>query len=181
MRPFEGERPWKGAKYGSDDQLKRRKTILAGQKREALRNSNELCSGLEMWPDMPLVYVPGNHEFYGSHLFGMLSEMRKVAAGLDIYLLSNNAVVLGDTRILGTILWTDFALSGSAAESARVAERFINDFRVIRENARPLTGKTMTRLNSEARAFLREELKKPWDGKTVIVTHSLHHPEISGE
>lgn len=148
--------------------------ILAG---DIHRTTQGLRWARERWPDLPMVYVPGNHEFYGSHLFGMLSEMRKVAAGVDIYLLSNNAVVLGDTRILGTILWTNFALSGTAAESARVAERFINDFRVIRENAGPLTSRTMTRLNSEARAFLREELKKPWDGKTVIVTHWLTHPE----
>ena len=148
--------------------------ILAG---DIHRTTKGLIWARETWPDLPIIYTPGNHEFYGSHLFGTLAEIRKVAAELDIFLLSNNAAVLGNTRILGTPLWTDFSLYGTSAESARLAERVINDFRVIRENNGPLTAKTMVQLNWEARAFLREELKKPWDGKTVIVTHWLPHPE----
>ncbi len=129
------------------------------------------------WPGLPIVFVPGNHEFYGAHLFEALAEMRQVAERLGIHLLANNVATLGDVRFLGTPLWTDFSLAGTPHDSALDARCDISDFRRIRENNGCLTTNTMAQLNREARAFLREELQKPWAGKTVVVTHWLPHPD----
>jgi len=82
---------------------------------------------------------------------------------------------LGEVRVLGTPLWTDFALNGTPVESARLAESVINDFRVIREHGGPLTTRTMRHLHRDAIAFLDSELQKPWQGSTVVVTHWLPH------
>ena len=52
--------------------------ILAG---DIHRTTQGLRWARERWPDLPMVYVPGNHEFYGSHLFGMLQKCEKWLRG----------------------------------------------------------------------------------------------------
>ena len=58
----------------------------------------------------PVIYVPGNHEYYHSHMSGLAGEMRKRAEARGVHLLDNDDVVIGGIRFFGTTLWTDFAL-----------------------------------------------------------------------
>lgn len=58
--------------------------------------------------EIPVVYVLGNHEFYGSSF----SETYKILAQADTQLpnlhwLQNSSLELNGIRILGTSLWTD--------------------------------------------------------------------------
>lgn len=80
------------------------------------------------YPVRPVIYVPGNHEFYG-HDIGLTTELQ-AAAPDNITVLSNDAVVLDGVRFLGSTLWTDFKLYGEAeAGPARDrARRCMNDF-----------------------------------------------------
>ena len=62
--------------------------------------------------DRPVIYVPGNHEFY-HHDLSLIEEL-KVQAPEHIHVLNDDQVVIGGVRFLGCILWTDFALFGEA-------------------------------------------------------------------
>lgn len=54
----------------------------------------------------PVVYVPGNHEFYGANYHGLLAELRRCAAEYShVHLMDNNAIEIDGVRILGTMLW----------------------------------------------------------------------------
>ena len=91
----------------------------------------------ERFPATPVIYVAGNHEFYGGQMREVLAALRKAAARLGIYLLDGDQVVLGDTRFLGATLWTDFALYGTGPallQAMNDAERGMNDFRLIRHS-----------------------------------------------
>src|SRR5512135_2462248 len=60
----------------------------------------------------PVLYVAGNHEFYGGSIDATLAELRKLGAGTRIRLLDDDEVVLDGVRFLGSTLWTDFMLFG---------------------------------------------------------------------
>ena len=70
--------------------------------------------------DKPVIYVPGNHEFYG-HDISLVERLRNNAPS-NVHVLDNQSIVIEDVRFLGSILWTDFQLfgaSGSPAASTR--------------------------------------------------------------
>ena len=125
------------------------------------------------FPDRPVVYVPGNHEYY-DHDIGFTGEL--VAAAPDyVHVLSDGAVELGGVRFLGCTLWTDFRLYGEAdAGSARQrARRAITDFNCIRVGGRRLTPEDTVEFHEQSKAWLTGELGKAFDGPTVVVTHFL--------
>ena len=135
--------------------------------------------------DKPVVYVPGNHEFYGGEI-GLWPELRETAraAELGIDLLAPGVVELGGVRFIGAIMWTNFALLGDAVLARIAAERGMNDHRVIRwkegGSRRRFTTADAGRLHKRDLAFVEEQLAKPFDGPTVVVTHHAPHPNSVG-
>lgn len=86
------------------------------------------------WPSKPkLLYVAGNHEYYGAHL-GMLAELQKPSwenAGGTF--LEKRAVEIDGVCFLGCTLWSGFNLYGREHQvaSMEVAQRGIADYDVI--------------------------------------------------
>src|SRR5687767_8581751 len=60
----------------------------------------------------PVLYVAGNHEFYGGSIEGTVPRLRQLCHGTPIHVLDDDAVVLDGVRFLGSTLWTDFRLFG---------------------------------------------------------------------
>jgi hypothetical protein len=88
------------------------------------------------FPVRPVIYVPGNHEFYG-HDIDLTAELRS-AAPENITVLSDDVLVLDGVRFLGSTLWTDFKLhgEGEAWFARERAKRSMNDFVRIRQGGR---------------------------------------------
>lgn len=132
------------------------------------------------FPDTPVVYVPGNHEFYGAHLPDAVEELKAAARALGIYLLDGDECVFGGTRFLGATLWTDYALYGSTpADLERAmadAAEEMNDFQMIRwSGGRKFEPALVRELHLTRAAWLAQRLAEPFDGPTVVVTHHLPH------
>lgn len=127
----------------------------------------------------PVVYLPGNHEFYGAHYQGLWTELRRTAAEYaHVHLLDEDAIEIDGVRILGTMLWTDFMLFGSDlgthGQCLHDAKHGMLDFDRIRFIGCNLLRPVDTvRLHRECAAFLSEALNTPFDGPTVVVTHHL--------
>ena len=62
--------------------------------------------------DKPVIYVIGNHEFYGSSLPEVKAAFHRLFDGTHVHLLDDSAVELGGVRFLGATLWTDFLAHG---------------------------------------------------------------------
>lgn len=144
----------------------------------------------------PVVYVPGNHEYYGQVMAKELVAMRESAEGTGVRVLDRDVVTLEDSagpvRVLGLTLWTDFKLPVLGAEgqwrsaaSAAMAEAShgLNDFSVIKVlRSPPETGTRRLRpldtaqLHHVGRQWLLARLAEPWPGRTVVVTHHAPHP-----
>jgi predicted phosphodiesterase len=134
------------------------------------------------FPDTPIVYVPGNHEFYGADLPVALEDLRAEARRLDVYLLDRDTCIVGGTRFLGTTLWTDYALYGSTPDAldramADAADE-MNDFRMIRwDKGQPLSPALVREMHVAQTQWLAQRLTEPFAGRTVVVTHHLPHPQ----
>jgi predicted phosphodiesterase len=132
------------------------------------------------FPLTPIVYVPGNHEYYGGRYHDVREDLRAAARSLDIHLLDGGEIVLHGTRFLGTTLWTDFELYGSDPEDVARAmhdvKRLMRDYRSIRFGPQgKFHPEHALRLHREQLHWLESRLAEPGDGATVIVTHHLPH------
>jgi 3',5'-cyclic AMP phosphodiesterase CpdA len=139
----------------------------------------------------PVVYVPGNHEYYDGEFGALESALYDAAAQVDnVHVLNNAALVdrQGGWRILGTTLWTDFELYGAdpdtLAGSIDASRRVMLDFRGPiqmnwphdpHDSPRDFTPDDSLALHRRARAWLESELARPFAGKTIVVTHHAPH------
>ena len=125
------------------------------------------------FPDRPVVYVTGNHEYYG-HDIGLAAELRDAAPD-NVRVLENAAIEIDGVRFLGSTLWTDFDFYGEAesADARRFAQNTICDFTEIRNGTRRFTAEDAVALHERSRQWLARELAATFDGPTAVVTHHL--------
>ena len=130
-------------------------------------------------PKPPLViYVAGNHEYYDAHL-GLLFEMKKPSwKALGVQFMEKETTELDGVRILGCTLWSGFSLYGEDKVNVSMtsARQSINDYWLIKvRGGIRLEPQHTLKLHQESVKWLDEELDKPFDGKTVVVTHFAPH------
>ena len=124
----------------------------------------------------PVLYVAGNHEFYGGHLVRTLLKMR-LAGNERVQVLDRDEVVIAGVRFLGCTMWTDFGATGNALMAALSAQNSLNDFRQIRtESFRRIRPHDLAEESARARDWLRSKLAEPFAGGTVVITH--HAPSM---
>ena len=130
----------------------------------------------------PVIYVPGNHEWYAHRLrFTVEQEAPRgqaLADALRVHLLQEAVSVIDGVRFLGTSLWTDYALFGHPAAAMHYARNGMNDHRLIYpdDEGEPLSPELALTWHESSLAWLTTNLQMPFEGKTVVVTHHLPHP-----
>jgi len=150
--------------------------ILAGdvaRPREALEWAGALRK--------PVLYVPGNHEFYGGSIDGTRATLRRLCAGTNVRLLDDGIVELGGLRFVGSTLWTDFLLFGDGQRERAMqdAQRAIRDFTQIRlrdGHERPFTAADSVARFALHSRFIAKALATPVAGPTVVITHHAPSP-----
>lgn len=128
----------------------------------------------------PVLYVAGNHEFYGGTLEGTAAELKRLAAGTNVRVLDCEEVRIDGVRFLGATLWTDFRIAGEGearAVAVREAERFMRDFSVVRTGEARFTPEASAALFAEHTAWLAARLAEPYAGPTVVITHHAPSPK----
>jgi DNA repair exonuclease SbcCD nuclease subunit len=118
---------------------------------------------LEAYMRVPVLAIPGNHDFYGQALF----PWKAVLAGRGI---RNWVHVISGVRFIGATLWTDFALIGDVVAAKAYARKHMNDYNQIKG----LTPDIVEAEHWQSRTWLKMELAKRFNGSTVVVTH--HSP-----
>lgn len=131
---------------------------------------------LRTFPDTPVLYILGNHEFYGEKIPRLTDKLRDYYAQTHVRLLENNTARSGAYSFFGATLWTDMALHGDPATGAAAALE-MNDFKRIRTS--PLWKKFRTAdaraLHAETLLHLRQFLAATPE-RAIVVTH--HAPSI---
>ena len=131
----------------------------------------------------PVIYVPGNHEWYAHKERFTIEEeivrMRQAADETSVHLLMDESVIIDGVRILGSTLWTDFAIDGDERRAMAMAALGMNDHRVIYPKVvgMPLHPGESRDWHRQSRIWLEDELAKDGDwNSTIVVTHHLPHP-----
>jgi Icc-related predicted phosphoesterase len=144
--------------------------VLAGDISEGLAGLHWALQQFQI----PVVYVPGNHEFHGHHRPTLLGQLRAASANTHVHLLDRDKVVIGGVRFLGTTLWTDYSLFNDPKSATAFAGSEMPDHQLILEsggrNPKFLPRHAMQE-HAASVAWLREQLAQPFSGKTVVVTH----------
>lgn len=151
--------------------------VLAGD----VDSSWQGLSRFANWP-VPVLFVPGNHEFDGRDVDEALAGLRERAAQWGLTLLERESAFFTAPdgrviRFLGTTRWCDFDLFGEAQRprAMRAANYFVNVMRAKRGGA-PFGPEAVRVEALRCRQWLADELARPpsadrpWDA-TVVITH----------
>lgn len=149
--------------------------ILAGDTGVGLKG---LSWAQEHFCGRTVIYIAGNHEYYGEAIPRHTQKMRDAARAFGIHFLENEALVLDGVAFLGCTLWSDFALCGNPWLAALTAEQQMTDYRRIRVSPayQRLRARDTARLHRRSLQRLREEIPRYAGRKIVVVTH--HAPSL---
>lgn len=163
--------------------------VLAGDIGVGL-NGIKLANRWQEELNVPIVIINGNHEYYGNSPFSWISginlfhEMRirqRNICNKNVHFLENSSIVIDGVRFLGCTLWTDFRTDKNLTQEQEMyqAKQFLNDYRVCYyESGKLLTPQNTLEMHKISKKWLDKELKNPFNGKTVVVTH--HSPILEG-
>lgn len=157
---------------------------------DVLVAAGDICAGTEAGfaylrgqagPDLPIVAVAGNHEFYRRNweVERAAAQVRAAAAGIDW--LDDGRVEIGDVTFIGATLWTDYDVFGADKRDAamRAAGLGMSDHVMIstgRDPERTFSPQLARTAHLTSRDFLERELVQSNPARTVVVTHHGPHP-----
>jgi predicted phosphodiesterase len=119
----------------------------------------------------PVIYVAGNHEFYGGNIPGVLRDLQAATEGSSICFLENASAQIGDITFLGCTLWTDFQLLPDHHGAMLAAAKTMSDFNLIHGRTDWFQPEDSIKLHQASLRWLKDALGKVDPRKTVVVTH----------
>jgi len=123
-----------------------------------------------------VVYILGNHEFYHNEWFNVKNKWATEKMPDNFTFLDDDVVTFGHIRVIGGTLWTQV----TDPHMIWQGPKRMTDYQVVtvmeHGKLRRLNVQDTNRAHFETINFIREELQKPWNGKTIVMTHHLPHP-----
>ena len=126
--------------------------------------------------DIPVIYVAGNHEYYGGDLTDTLYSIKQRAkAYRNLHFLEHSSCVLDNVRFLGLTLWTAFE-GLPRRDWGRLIRDQMSDYSYISKDGGPLSPEHIAALHRRGLEWLSGELERDFAGRTVVVSH--HAPSM---
>ncbi len=147
--------------------------IIAGDICHGIEEGIRFIAG-EQLDAKPVMFVAGNHEFYGSDRHAELAAGRAEATNFpNIHLLEREGVEIGGLTFLGCTLWTDYRYGGPREQRAAMylAAQRLNDHRQIRNGGRLWTPQDALEEHEASRVWLAGQLTQGGNRRKVVVTH----------
>ncbi|WP_353218986.1 metallophosphoesterase [Salinisphaera sp. S4-8] len=135
--------------------------------------------------ERPVLYVLGNHEFYGQDYTTLVHGAREAAASYpNVSLLENDEVTVDGVRFLGATLWSGLESPHyTKAEVAALGRSMLMDFRRIRDGDGYITPEMLSRHYHETTGWLAAKIDRA--APAVVITHfapsaatPLLHPQF---
>jgi len=119
-----------------------------------------------VFPEKPVIYVTGNHDYWGGEIYSVHRKIAEACTGTNIHFLQGgDTVEMEGVLFCGATLWTDYMLTDSVYALDN-ALNLMNDFRRIR-----------IRRNS-ANVFRKEEAPGKLKPKYLLSFHRQHLTRI---
>jgi len=131
----------------------------------------------QSFPDKTVIYVLGNHEYYGNAIPKLTNKVREASS--HVHILENERLDIEGFTFLGCTLWTDFKLFGDPRLAGYHAQTMMNDYHKIRVSPefRKLRSIDTALFHSRSLSWLQNELLSVNPQKTIVITH--HAPSSS--
>ena len=141
--------------------------VLAGDIASGATNTMDVIKHFRNQGFPQIIYVAGNHEYYGTGFDDFNAKMENKCLEFDnVHFLNPGTVTLDGVKFIGATLWTNFA-DNPWSQSA--AKRGINDFRVIKG----FDVNDCARIYYKHIDYIQDAYENRGDKKTVVVTHFL--------
>lgn len=134
---------------------------------------------------LAIVYVPGNHEYYG-HVISdiddlMRENIKHYGMESEIFYLNKDYVIIDDVKFIGAALWT--GMNDSDKSTMITANNHMNDYNQIYTGRivpttygyvrETIDASVTIALHKEHLAFIVDELRKDEDKLKVVISHHL--------
>jgi hypothetical protein len=130
------------------------------------------------FPDRPVIYVPGNHEYYNHAIPELTAKLIEEARGSNVQVLENESFEIDGVLFLGCTLWTNLEFEvHNPLYGAVVASHSMSDFRMIRNSLkrRLLTPADTLKFHKKSFQWLWQSITDN-DQPKVVVTHHAPSP-----
>lgn len=137
--------------------------VLAGDIHTKAESLHKFFRKLKLQKDIPIIYILGNHEYYG-HSFSQdtLRKYYDACVSSGVNLLEQGIIVINDVRFIGCTMYTELNPG-----CGFVVSESLSDFKVVKG----MSIKSWNDKFNQSKAFLQETLSMEHDGPTVVVTH----------
>jgi predicted phosphodiesterase len=150
------------SEYRGEDVL-----VLAGDIASGASNTQDVIKHFLDQGFPKVIYVPGNHEYYGTNIQDFDDKMLSFAETTrNVHFLRPGTVTVNDVMFTGGTLWTNFA---DNPISQSMCGRGINDFRQIKN----FSTRQAYDLYYKHVDHIKQSYETRGDRKVVVVTHFL--------
>lgn len=127
-----------------------------------------------------VLYVFGNHEFYGYNYEGTYKTIREELPD-NFYLMENDSLTIDNWTFLGFTFWTNFR-NANPIEMME-AESVMNDYKMIRigSNYRKLRAQDTLDIHNKSREYLLNQLETLNENVFVISHHAPSYQSVADE
>jgi Icc-related predicted phosphoesterase len=129
---------------------------------------------------IPVIYVCGNHEYYGEKFPNLVAELKNQNPKSNIHFLEDSFVEIDGWYFYGCTLWADFNLHNDWWADMGIAAYQMNDYVKITYNRgdkyRKLSAADTRSTHIRSRFLLEQFLEEHDPKRTIVVTH--HAPSI---
>lgn len=131
---------------------------------------------------VPLITIAGNHEYFDENVLDFDHKLAQwdnydAITGQGVRVLQCQHVDIGDVRILGCTLWTDYQYQAND-DTMTIAKRFMRDYQQIYAADQLFSPEQSVQLHRQQRQWLKQALidAKALGKKTVVMSHHSISP-----
>lgn len=141
-------------------------------------NNHGVKWALQNIKDKPVIYVLGNHEFYGKAYPKLVESLKELTHDTNVKILEKDSFTFNGVNFIGCTLWTDFELYGDARLAGYECQQRMSDYRKIRVSPQfsKLRSIDVSAMHTQSLAWLKKQLETHKKETNVVITH--HGPSI---
>lgn len=154
--------------------------IIAGDVSNAALETAEFLRKVAYASFKPVVFVPGNHEYYAfdmNYANSLLNDMNGRREYMkNIHVLNDSTCVIKvrskEYLFVGSTLWTDFRIMGDLGRSVVTASNCMNDFKaIVGKNDKILTPEDTILMHEYSLDFMKHAVMNENKRKIIAVSH----------
>lgn len=131
---------------------------------------------------VPVLTIAGNHEYFNEDILHFDKKLAmwdnyNPERNQGVHVLQCQHVDIGEVRILGCTLWTDYQYQAND-ETMDIAKRFMRDYKQIYAGTQMFSPELSMRIHQQQRQWLKQALieSKQLGKKTVVMSHHSISP-----